>query len=1290
MSRSIHQRLLALTLCLCLMLACLPVFTVSAAQGDEFDAMREKFFSMAVGGEYDATDERYAPMIESINDTAQGYWDSMNKNPVCNTSNGRYTGMAASTYENDYIFPAYPLGLRDGFETYDCSNSLQFTFQYLRAMALAYQTEGCELYQNEELLEDILNAVEYMCTYHFNTSMANYGAQGYGNWFAWQLGAPIYLGETLMLLYDEFTPEQIKEYATTMIHFLARRTMSGANGTWAERVRMYAGILLKDANWLTFVKNSMPGLLKYTTSGDGYYVDGTFVQHGNITYNGGYGLMILTDSVFIQNLLADSTWALDSSSTDIMYQFAYDTYAPAVYEGLMLDAFRGREITRQDTTQARGGILVANAFLMLAENAPADIAADFRGMVKQWFDSDFMMDELFHSADTPWFKFPMDTAVKIVNLLDDDSVEPYDFSGRNVQMVSGARTVHFGDDFAFTVSMANKKIATYEAGDSNNKGWYTGNGMTNLITESDLARYEGVNKATIDWYRLPGTTASYGKSQGALRYNQNSFVGGVTNGAFGVTGMDMAFSDNAIKAKKSWFMFDDEVVALGSNISGQGAIETTIDNLMLGENNRAFSVNGQAYDITLDGNTNVYAGAETLHIQGNNAGSDIGVYLPGGGDVSIKSESRTGTWAELGFYNTDETEQSADYLTAWFAHGNNPTNGKYAYVLLPGKTSAQTESYADGSDIEILRQDDKIHAVYEKTTGTLGACFWANGAPALAFGGSENYLRVDQAATVMVTENEDGIHIALSDPTMENNGEITVELDRAVLGAASLDENVELIQTYPTTKVKFSTHSVVGETLNAYLSFDEVTLPEEVEPSTTVNLALGKVASSSANDPNNGALTPNLAVDGDRSTRWASGRNDAQWFIVDLGTTCTVEAINILWETAAGKEYKVQISDDLNTWTDMVHETAGAAGLKEYTLSQSFTGRYVRMLGISRTTNYGYSMYEFEVWGTVGAGETLPITAIELPATLSMVQGERQTLAATVTPATSAAIGWKSSDDKLLAINAAGVAVALADAGEVTVTAYAMDDESIKAQCKITLHPNPDIPVPVTGITIDGAPKDAIAAGTTCELTATVAPADATYTAVKWSSSDESVAIVNADGIVTAIGEGEVTITAQSVTSEQSATVKIAVGKSEDQPPVTTVDKTELEALLADAKAVDRTDVAEEKLTALDNAITAAQTVIDNENATQTAVDMAQTLLQNALEAIKADDGDDPDDPVDPILPGDVDESGVVDVADIMMLKGLIMGESWTPEQFERGNLDGDETLSVADIMGIKNIIMRG
>ncbi|MFD8207957.1 glycosyl hydrolase family 8 [Streptomyces sp. NPDC059695] len=123
------------------------------------------------------------------------------------------------------------------------------------------------------------------------------------------------------------------------------------------------------------------------------------------------------------------------------------------------------------------------------------------------------------------------------------------------------------------------------------------------------------------------------------------------------------------------------------------------------------------------------------------------------------------------------------------------------------------------------------------------------------------------------------------------------------------------------------------------------------------------------------AFGAGLAVDGSAATRWASAEGvDPQWIRIDLGTRHTISRVKLDWEDAYGKAYRIQTSDDGSTWTDVYSTTAGDGATDDLTVSGS--GRYVRMYGTGRGTAYGYSLWEFQVYGapggTGGGGGTGP------------------------------------------------------------------------------------------------------------------------------------------------------------------------------------------------------------------------------------------------------------------------------------------------------------------------------
>ncbi|MGW4556658.1 galactose-binding domain-containing protein [Streptomyces sp. NPDC004365] len=87
---------------------------------------------------------------------------------------------------------------------------------------------------------------------------------------------------------------------------------------------------------------------------------------------------------------------------------------------------------------------------------------------------------------------------------------------------------------------------------------------------------------------------------------------------------------------------------------------------------------------------------------------------------------------------------------------------------------------------------------------------------------------------------------------------------------------------------------------------------------------------------------------------------------VDLGAKYAVSAAVLNWEVAYGKAYRIQVSDDSTHWTDAYSTTTGQGGTE--TVSVNKNARYVRMQGVTPATQYGYSLWEFEIYGTALAG----------------------------------------------------------------------------------------------------------------------------------------------------------------------------------------------------------------------------------------------------------------------------------------------------------------------------------
>ncbi|MGI5211825.1 DUF4038 domain-containing protein [Plantactinospora sp. CA-290183] len=124
-------------------------------------------------------------------------------------------------------------------------------------------------------------------------------------------------------------------------------------------------------------------------------------------------------------------------------------------------------------------------------------------------------------------------------------------------------------------------------------------------------------------------------------------------------------------------------------------------------------------------------------------------------------------------------------------------------------------------------------------------------------------------------------------------------------------------------------------------------------------------------------LGPERVVDGNASTRWASRFSDPQWVRVDLGTRHSVNRVVLKWENAYGRSYEIQVSNDDRTWTTAFSTTTGDGGIDDVSLAA--TARYVRVYATQRATAWGYSLWEFEIYGQTGPVSPTPSSSPSPP-----------------------------------------------------------------------------------------------------------------------------------------------------------------------------------------------------------------------------------------------------------------------------------------------------------------------
>ncbi|MGG4481971.1 discoidin domain-containing protein [Paenibacillus illinoisensis] len=148
--------------------------------------------------------------------------------------------------------------------------------------------------------------------------------------------------------------------------------------------------------------------------------------------------------------------------------------------------------------------------------------------------------------------------------------------------------------------------------------------------------------------------------------------------------------------------------------------------------------------------------------------------------------------------------------------------------------------------------------------------------------------------------------------------------------------------------------------------YDDITIRpvQDEEPLPRTNLALHRPAVSSSRDGVED--TAPYVNDGNFTTRFGSKRGvDPGWVYVDLGEIKTIDEVRLYWETAYGKSYRIQVTEDPSqegNWRDVYSTTTGQGGIETITFDE-VQARYVRMYGTVRATIYGYSIWELEVYG---------------------------------------------------------------------------------------------------------------------------------------------------------------------------------------------------------------------------------------------------------------------------------------------------------------------------------------
>lgn len=601
-------------------------------------------------------------------------------------------------------------------------------------MARAYATPGGPYYESPLLLEHIVSAMGYWTTNRFRNP----------NWWFNVIWQPQRLGDILLLVGDAI-PQDLFEAALQLMEdeVLSRPAShyTGANLVWNEGNRLRLGLITADLDTVAFAFEMMASELRVVPFGrEGIQVDGSFHQHGSMLYSGGYGESFAGDLVRFAHI-ARGTQLFPAEALGVLVDYILDGQQWMV-RGLTFDfSTTGRVLTRQQGSGNASYLVGLVHTLVALPDVP-------RREELQAF-----LDRLQGSG------------------------EP--ISGNRYFWTSDFMVHHRPGYYVSVKASSTRTMATEIGNYENLKGHHLGDGMMFIMR---TGREYDQAFPLWNWEMLPGTTVrhmehpllldgSWLTVQGA-----GNPAGGVSDGQYGALAMHL--DRDGVRARKAWFFFDREVVALGTDIEGtpHTTITTSINQARLTGD---VTVGAAGGELLLEPDVHVaLEGVSWVHHDG------VAYVFAEPAAVQLSNAVRTGRWSDINSAYSDQLI-SLPLFSLWIDHsGAGPK--EYAYIIAPGIERSESAAYVQDHGVEIVANAGEVQAVWHGGLRQLQAVFWKADSVTTPTGVT---VTVDAPVMLLVKERQDGFEVTAG--SLERKpGDATVRI-------AFGDGAVEELFTFP-------------------------------------------------------------------------------------------------------------------------------------------------------------------------------------------------------------------------------------------------------------------------------------------------------------------------------------------------------------------------------------------------------------------------------------------------------------------------------------------------------------
>lgn len=590
----------------------------------------------------------------------------------------------------------------------------------------AYTNEKNKYYQNEDLYQKIVKGLEYWYDVDSESD----------NWWHNQISEPQKLG--VLLIQMRIGKKQIPQELETKILKRIQETggdpakWTGANRTDIALHWIYRSCLTQNEADLKTAIDNVFNPVVYTTE-EGFQHDNSYFQHGEQLYIGGYGDEILKGVTQVASYALGTQYQLDKEKVELLSKFMRETYYRTVRGQNMSFDVVGRSVSRPG---------------LLNKRTTATYA-------KRMIDIDPTHADEYKA---------------IIARLNRKQPADYQVTASHTHYFRGDYSLHVRPQYNFDVRLASTRTKKCEYGNKENlKTYFMSDGCTNITQTGD----EYFNIFPVwNWCHIPGTTAPQlekvpmdPKAWGVL--GTSTYAGGVSDSIYGATAYAYMDTNPEVNtgAKKSWYFFDNEVVCLGAGIQSTSTypVHTTVNQCFL--KGGIMVDKGDKEETLANGSHTLQAPQWVLH-------DKIGYFFPQKEEVFLTAQTQSGRWYDI---NTSKSkkEEKMDVFTLGINHGVGPKDGSYAYIVVPGKTSAQEmKAYQKKNAIEILSNNPKIQAVRNTKLNVWMVTFFEAG----TFTHKELSVTVDKPCILMIkdiTSKSANLHIA--DPE-QTQSPIQVEL----------------------------------------------------------------------------------------------------------------------------------------------------------------------------------------------------------------------------------------------------------------------------------------------------------------------------------------------------------------------------------------------------------------------------------------------------------------------------------------------------------------------------------